>query len=391
MSQKAFLHCDLDAFFASVEQLDNPLLRGKPVIVGGTDDRRSVVCTASYEARKYGVHSAMPQLSAKRLCPDGIFLPVRMERYKEISNKIMQIFNSYSPDVQQMSIDEAFIDLTGTEKLFGRFEETAKRLKKEVFEKTGLTVSVGLASNKYIAKIASGMNKPNGFYFVPFGEEEKFMRSLPLEKIWGLGKKTLEKLHSKCINTTERLFNSTLQSLQQNFGKSTGEFLYNAVRGKEYERFNIETKNHSISNEVTFPYDLRNINEIKGSIYELCELVMKRLWKENLISCTVCVKIRFGDFSTITVSKTYDTTFSSIKDLSEKAIKLFETRFVPEKGLRLLGISLQNVVDESKRVLTLFDEEDNKLGKVEKTIFEVESKIPGIKIISADKLIKKRN
>jgi len=386
MSQKAFLHCDLDAFFASVEQLDNPQLKGKPVIVGGTDEKRSVVCTASYEARQFGVHSAMPIFMAKRLCPNGIFLPTRMNRYKEKSVQIMEIFNSYSPDIQQMSIDEAFIDLTGTEKLFGKFEDTAKKLKNEVLQKTGLTISVGLASNKYVAKIASGMSKPDGLFIVPFGEEEKFIRSLPLEKLWGIGKKTLEKLHSKYIRTTEQLFNFSLENLQLNFGKSTGEFLYNAARGKEYERFNIESKTHSISNETTFAYDLRNMEEIKKAMYQLCKSVMKRVWKENAISYTVSVKIRYGDFSTISISKTFDSNFSSANDLFEKSLNLFKSRFSKEKGLRLLGIALQNVIDEKNRIPMLFEEEPDKYSKIEKAIFELEEKIPGIKICSASSI-----
>ena len=169
---KIFLHVDLDAFYASVEQLDNPELKGKPVIVGGSD-RRSVVSTASYEARARGVHSAMPIFMAKRICPDGFFVPVRMKRYEEKSKEVMAIFGNYSPDVQQISIDEAFIDLTGTERLFGDPKETAKRLKKEVLEKTGLTVSIGMASTKYVAKIASGMKKPDGFFIVEEGKEEE--------------------------------------------------------------------------------------------------------------------------------------------------------------------------------------------------------------------------
>lgn len=383
MSQKAFLHCDLDAFFASVEKLDNPLLKNKPVIVGG-NDVHSVVCTASYEARNFGVHSAMPMFKAKQLCPNGIYLPVRMERYKEVSNQIMEIFHNYSPDVQQMSIDEAFIDLTGTEKLFGKFEDTARKLKKEVFEKTGLTISVGLASNKYVSKIASGMSKPDGFYFVPFGEEEKFMLSLPLEKVWGIGKKTLEKLNSKFIRTTEQLKNIPLENLQTLFGTSTSQFLYNAVRGREYERFNIETKNHSISNETTFSYDLRNSEEIENSMFELCESVMKRMWKENLISYTVSVKIRYGDFSTTSISKTFDTDFSSINDLFTKSLDLFNSKFNVKKGLRLLGIAVQNVVSESKRVPSLFEEKEDKFGKLDKAIFELQSRFPNSKITTAN-------
>ena len=190
-----YLHVDLDAFFASVEQLDNPEYRGKAVIVGGLpSDKRAVVSTCSYEARKYGVHSAMPIFKAYKLCPNGIYLRGRMERYHEKSKEVMKIFYDFSPDVKQMSVDEAFIDITGTEMLFGSPEEVAKKLKATILEKTGLTVSVGVAHNKYIAKIASGVNKPNGLCIVPEGQEENFMLSLPLSKLWGAGTKTQEKL-----------------------------------------------------------------------------------------------------------------------------------------------------------------------------------------------------
>ena len=175
-----YLHADLDAFFASVEQLDHPEYRGKPVIVGGLpQDKRSVVSTASYEARVFGVHSAMPVARAYQLCPQGIFVHGRMKRYSELSFQIMQIFSDFSPDVQQMSIDEAFIDLTGTEKLFGPPQETARRIKERVKKETGLTVSIGLAPTKYLAKLASDMQKPDGFYMIEEGTEESFMLNLP--------------------------------------------------------------------------------------------------------------------------------------------------------------------------------------------------------------------
>lgn len=188
--EKVFLHVDLDAFFASVEQHDHPEYKGKPVIVGGIPgDRRAVVSTASYEARKYGVHSALPLAKAVELCPNAIFLRGNHKRYAEVSHKIMSIFKEFSPSVIQMSIDEAFIDLTGTEKLFGPPLEIAKKIKAKVKEQTGLTVSVGIASTMYVAKIASGYKKPDGITFIKKGEEEKFILSLPIEKIWGIGKK----------------------------------------------------------------------------------------------------------------------------------------------------------------------------------------------------------
>ena len=217
-----FLHVDLDAFFASVEQLDNPDFRGKPVIVGAIPGhKRGVVSTASYEARKFGVHSAMPIDQAYRLCPQGIYLPSNMRRYREKSHQVMAIFGEFSPDVQQMSIDEAFIDLTGTQRLFGPPEETAQLVKKRVLEATGLTVSVGLASNRYVAKIASGMSKPDGFFYVPIGQEQAFMESLPLKKVWGVGEKTLAKLYSHGIHTVQDALKTPLSVLEGFLGEAS--------------------------------------------------------------------------------------------------------------------------------------------------------------------------
>ncbi|MBR1614281.1 MAG: DNA polymerase IV [Treponema sp.] len=380
---KIFLHVDLDAFYASVEQLDNPELKGKPVIVGGSD-RRSVVSTASYEARARGVHSAMPIFMAKRICPDGFFVPVRMKRYEEKSNEVMAIFGNYSPDVQQLSIDEAFIDLTGTERLFGNPKETARRLKQEVLEKTGLTVSIVLASTKYVAKIASGMKKPDGFFVVEEGKEEEFMLSLPLEKVWGIGEKTRLKLQSKGLRTVREIHSLSLMNLKSIFGESGGEFLYNAVRGMEYGHFNREAKSHSISSETTFEFDLRMKKEIDKEMKEICRTVMLRARSENALSNTVCVKIRFGDFSTITARETFQSEIKSIEDLFEKSSALFWRKFIPQKGLRLLGVALQNVYDESERELSLFDTEERSAeSRIEKTIGELERKFPNLRIGTA--------
>ena len=286
---------DLDAFFASVEQLDNPEYRGKAVIVGGLpSDKRAVVSTCSYEARKYGVHSAMPIFKAYKLCPNGIYLRGRMERYHEKSKEVMKIFYDFSPDVKQMSVDEAFIDITGTEMLFGSPEEVAKKLKATILEKTGLTVSVGVAHNKYIAKIASGVNKPNGLCIVPEGQEENFMLSLPLSKLWGAGTKTQEKLKSYGFYTMKDIHKAPLANLTSLFGNCTGSYLYYAVRGHEVEGFSDITKSRQISTEETFNYDLTDIFAIETALLKLCYTVRFRLLDENFHTKTLRVKIRYA-------------------------------------------------------------------------------------------------
>lgn len=382
---KIFLHVDLDAFFASVEQLDNPQYQGKPVIVGGLpSDRRSVVSTASYEARKFGVHSAMPTYQALRLCPNGIFLRPRMKRYHEKSQEVMDIFKSYSPDIQQISVDEAFIDLTGTERLFGNPEETAKRLKKEVFEKTGLTVSVGLAATKYCAKIASGLQKPDGLTIVPFGQESEFMLSLPLTKVWGAGKKTLAKLENYGIKTTRDIYNRSEKLLQSLFGNSAGSFLYNAVRGNEGADFHSDPKSRSISAENTYEYDLTNQDVIETALLSLCHTVMFRSLREKVRSSTVALKIRYEDFSTVSVQSTSERFVSSVDDLFERIKSLFKKKYDGKSGIRLLGVGLQNIEDESTpHQQELFDFGEEKKRRLENAILKAQEKNPSLKITKA--------
>ncbi len=383
---KWYLHADLDAFFASVEQLDNPEYRGKPVIVGGLpEDRRSVVSTASYEARKFGIHSAMPTFQAYKLCPQGIFVHGRMHRYAELSHQIMNIFRDYSPDVDQMSIDEAFIDLTGTEKLFGPPEETARKIKERIKEETGLTISTGLAATKYLAKIASGLSKPDGFYIIHPGDEKNFMLNLPLNKVWGLGPKSLELIRSKGITSTRDIYEKDYNTLEFLFGKNMAGFLYNVVRGIEKESFSREAKSHSISAETTFPYDLTDIYMIETELLELAHGVFFRLLKEESFSRTVIVKIRYDDFSTCTVQETSERNIITLDSFFEIIKRLFEKRYQNGRGIRLLGVGFENIVKEEKPYQQdLFNTgNDEKKQAVEKAILKLSKKHPEIKVSKA--------
>lgn len=378
-----FLHVDLDAFFASVEQLDNPEYRGKPVIVGGLPgEPRSVVSTASYEARKFGVRSAMPIATAYRLCPNGIYLHGRMKRYLEMSSVIMDIFKDFSPEVEQMSIDEAFIDLTGTEMLFGSPDETAKKIQKTVKEKTGLTVSIGLASTKYIAKIASGLHKPNGFTEIIHGDEEKFILSLPLEKIWGIGDKTRQRINSAGLKTTKDIHEKSNELLCTLFGNSTGNFLYKTVHGLDNGTFTGEAKSHSISAEHTFSHDITDIYAAETALLELSQTVMFRLLREQLMGKTVIIKLRYDDFSTTTAQNSSGNIISS-DDLFDRARKLFEAHYESGRGIRLLGVAIGNVEDEKYLQRELFDDTPQKKQAVEKAIIDLEKKHPKIKVSRA--------
>ena len=384
--QHWFLHVDLDAFFASVEQLDHPEYRGKPVIVGGKpDDRRSVVSTASYEARAFGVHSAMPTAQAYKLCPQGIFVHGRMERYAQISYNIMEILKNYSPDVDQMSIDEAFLDITGTEKLFGPPETVAQKIKLDIKEQTGLTVSIGLAQSKYHAKIASDINKPDGFYFVKPGTEENFMLNLPLKKVFGIGNKTLQKLNNCGIKTTRDIHEKSLEWLKFMCGENQGFFLYNVVRGKfDDNRFGNATKSHSISAETTFAYDVTDCYTLETVILNLAYSIFFRLLKEQGYSRTAFVKIRYEDFSTVSIQQTFEKNISNLDFYYEILKELFEKKWEKNRGVRLIGVGLENIEKEDKPMQQeLFDDATEKKQKVEKAILSMSQKHPELKVHKA--------
>lgn len=382
MSGKTYLHVDMDAFFASVEQRDHPEWKGKPVIVGGLPtERRSVVSTASYEARAFGVHSAMPAQRAYELCPDGIYVHGNIKHYSEVSSKIMEILSNYTPDIDQISIDEASLDLTGTQMLFGPSDDLARKIQAEILTETGLTVSCGLASTKYLAKLASEVNKPNGFFMIPEGDEEKFMLNLPLRKVWGIGGKTLERMNASGFFTTRDVHEKPVEVLKMVFGEAMGTFLFNVVRGIETE--SEKKKSHSLSNETTFPFDIKDIYAAETALMELSYSLMFRLLKEELCSRTVFVKIRFEDFSTVTVQETGE--FITSGDmLFEKAKKLLEKKFSITKGIRLLGVGVQNVekgLEGNQGVL--FDFGEKKKMALEKAVLKLKSKHPEAKIQKA--------
>jgi len=373
-----FIHADLDAFYASVEQLDHPEYRGKPVIVGGLPgDRRSVVSAASYEARKFGVHSAMPTVQAYKLCPVGIYLRGRMDRYREMSEAIMGIFRDFTPDMQQLSIDEAFLDITGTERLFGPPSDTAKRLKERVRSETGLTVSVGIASNKYIAKIASGMSKPDGLFVIAPGEEEQFMRSLPVGKIWGAGEKTQELFTKYGLKTCDDIYRLSDVSLASMFGNAFGTFLYRAVRGEPAESFDRDRGSHSMSAERTFEYDLYDEFAIETALLEICETLIFRLLAERTQSATVSLKIRYGDFSTEGIQETFKDPVHTLNDFYGHVLNLFHKKYQKDRGIRLLGAGLMNLETEKPaRQGDLFDRENGKERRLEEAILSINTKFP---------------
>jgi DNA polymerase-4 len=376
---RCFIHADLDAFYASVEQLDTPAYRGKPVIVGGLPgDRRAVVSTASYEAREFGVHSAMPIAQAYKLCPHGIYLRGRMKRYREKSDEVMALLKDFAPEMMQLSIDEAFLDITGTTGIYGPPDEAAKIIKERVHAETALTLSVGIASNKYIAKIASGMSKPDGLFFIPAGGEERFMRSLPVGKIWGAGTKTQEIFKKHGIKTCEDIYRLSRGALTSIFGAAFGDFLYRAVRGEGAEAFDREGGSRSMSAERTFPYDLTDEFTIETALFDICQTLMFRLLECKWQSRTICIKIRYEDFSTENIRETAQEPVATLNDLYDRLLALFRKKYRHGRGVRLLGAGLMNLeTGEGPRQGDLFNEADEKERRLEKTILEINRKYPG--------------
>jgi len=370
--ERIFFHVDMDAFFASVEQADNPALAGKPVIVGAAPGRRGVVSTCSYEARAFGVHSAMPIAEAARLCPHGVFLPVRMKRYSEVSTIIMSILFTYTPDVLQLSIDEAMLDMTGTEKLWGTPEECAYKMKRTIRERTGLTISIGASANRYVAKIASGISKPDGFLLIKPGNERAFMRSLPLEKLWGAGEKTRERLKARGLTTMAAIQDAPVSLLMSIFGNAGGRFLAMACQGQDPGVFTRDEDNKSISTERTFEADISDRTILIDELRMLADELSFRLWDSKLHTGCVGIKLRFADFTSITRQRSLAVPTDSADCIFQEATRLFDANWICGKALRLIGIFLSSLVPESHIENSLFQEEPPKSALAEQVVHELQ-------------------
>lgn len=378
-----FFHIDLDAFFASVEILDHPEYKGKPLIIG-TPGPRHVASTCSYEARKYGVHSAMPMTTALKLCPDALCVRGRMERYSEKSHEVMSIIRSFAPGFLQVSVDEAFLDLTGMERIYPLPGKAARALKEMILSQTGLTASIGVASSRFIAKLASDYRKPDGLTIVPPGKEEAFVDKVGLGKLWGIGDSTLSALRRRGITTASALRSYPLEDLRRMFGEKSGEYLYKAARGIDPGIYSREAKSRSISTERTFYPDVRDMDAIETYLLEMAEEVMFRALEEKKVPRTVSVKIRYGDFSTITVQDTPQHGIYSSTDVYAISKELLSSRYRGE-GIRLLGIALQGVYDgEEIAQGEFFMEKEKKERELEKTILTLGRK--GSRLVRARNL-----
>lgn len=345
----------MDAFFASVEQLDNPDLKGKPVAVGGSGER-SVVAAASYEARKFGVRSAMPSVIAKRLCPDLIFVSHNFDRYKEVSSAVFEIFKEYTDIIEPLSIDEAFLDVTNDKKNIGSATVIAKSIRAEIKKRTGLTASAGISVNKFLAKIASDINKPDGLFLIRPEAAEKFIEELPVEKFYGIGKVTALKMHKLGIHKGADLKNWDLVSLVRNFGKS-GVFFHDIVRGIDDRPVEPDQERKSVGTELTYEKDLMTRFEIIAELYKLEKELMDRVEHAGTTGRTVTLKVKFSDFRQLTRSKTLQNYIRDFDTLHKEVTNLRKGLKLEGERIRLLGVTISNLETEDcgDRQLYLFD------------------------------------
>jgi len=341
------LHLDMDAFYASIEVLDNPSLRGKPVIVGG-GVKRGVVSAASYEARKFGVHSSIPMAKAKRLCPHGVFLSVRMERYKEVSDRVFGIFRRYTPLVEPVSLDEAFLDVTASVRLFGTPEEIARKIRAVVRTETGLTVSAGVASSKLVAKIASDMNKPDGLTVVPRGKEQEFLAPLRVGKLWGVGEATRSALAELGIQTIGDLAGIPEETVVRKLGKH-GAHLHRLAHGIDDREVEPEREIQSMGRENTFDEDLVEILELRKELLDIATRTAARLRNHRLKGRTVTLKVKYSDFRQVTREVTLPLGIDDGGEIFRQALALLEKTEAGKKPVRLLGIYLSNFGGEPGR------------------------------------------
>ncbi|MDZ7373105.1 MAG: DNA polymerase IV [candidate division KSB1 bacterium] len=367
---RIIFHIDMDAFFAAIEELDNPNLRGKPVVVGADPKGgkgRGVVSTANYEARKYGIRSAMPISEAYRRCPHAVFLPVRGERYHEVSRQIMALLKQYTPLLEPVSIDEAYLDMTHSPRLFGPPEQVAREIKKRIREVTGgLTASVGVAPNKFLAKVASDLQKPDGLVVVPEDRIEEFLWPLPVGRLWGVGERTEPILESLGLRTIGDVARTSPEELVRRFG-SWGYQLWELAHGRDNRPVVPTWKAKSISQETTFERDIDDEEAMVQTLLYLADGVTRQLRDEGLRGRTITVKIRLEDFSTFTRSQSLEVPTDRFADVSRVVLDLFRRFDRRGQRVRLLGVGVSNF-EREHRQLTFLDQLEESRDRVDEII-----------------------
>ncbi|MGI9468061.1 MAG: DNA polymerase IV [Rubripirellula sp.] len=351
------LHIDMDAFYASIEQRDDPNLLGKPVVVGGSA-KRGVVAAASYEARRFGIHSAMSGKRAAELCPQAVFVKSRLDHYAQVGHQVRQIFLRYTPIVQPLSLDEAFLDVTGTLRLFGSASEIGMQIKSLIQQELGLTASVGIAPLKFVAKIASDIHKPNGFTQVSADEIESFLDPLPVSRLWGVGRVGNRKLAALQLKTIGDIRRYDRTSMTEKFG-NWGDHLWKLANGIDPRKVVPDRTAKQISHERTFSDDIDDVNMMRAVISHLCEQVTRRLRRNGRFSRSVTVKYRCDDFRTFAKTRSFNQPTQATDLVFRAAMSLLkELTAKHPQPIRLLGVSLGNLTVEGSKQLDLFQSED---------------------------------
>ncbi len=373
MSNSTIMHVDLDAFFVSVEQVLNPELRGKPVVVGGKLGGRGVVAAASYEARAFGLHSGMPLKTASRLCPQAIFIEGSFPKYRDASQKFMAILADFSPFLEPIGLDEAYLDVTGFESIYGSIHQMAIAMKQRIREELGLCASVGIASCKVVAKVASELSKPDGLLEVARGEETSFLAPLPVAKLPGVGKKTEGILSGMGIKTIGELSLTPLSVLKSHFGVS-GEVLYRSANGIDDRKVEPPGAAKSISRETTFGKDTKDRSLLKATLRYLSERVGADLRRQGKQAKCITLKLRYADFTTITRSQTMMQTVDDDQTVFDTGAKLLDRELSMEKqAVRLIGIGVSNLVESGKQ-LDMLGSSAQRLGQLNKAIDRIRQK-----------------
>lgn len=363
MAKRWIMHVDMDAFYASVEQRDNPALKGLPVIVGGLGDR-GVVATASYEARAYDVHSAMSIRQARRLCPHGVFLPVRMAHYRRISHEIRIIMSHYSPYIEPLALDEAFLDISGMKYHYDDVVDMGRAIKEDIHRLTGLTASAGIGPNKFLAKIGSDIRKPDGLVYIPYGTEESFLAPLPVSRIWGVGKVTERALIQVGFSRIGDIAAAGPEALRPVVGKQARR-IYELSRGIDNRPLEVSRRPQSLGNEHTYEHDLMTPEEIDEQFRLLANEVSWRLRQNHLMGRTITLKIRFSDFETITRSLTLETIGTCSEEQLYFACRRLYAKRGKTKAIRLLGLSVSQLQPLQVQSDLFSDDEEMKEKVVE--------------------------
>ena len=375
------IHIDMDAFYASVEIRDNPSLAGLPVVVGGSPNGRGVVSAASYEARKYGVFSAMSAAQAIRLCPNAIFIKPRMDYYAAISKQIRNIFHEFTSLVEPLSLDEAFLDVGGSERLFGNAESIAKQIKTRISDELNLIASAGVAPNKFLAKLSSDLDKPDGLVVVPENRVEEFLAPLEVNRVWGVGKQTEKKLRLLGVKTIGHLQAISRQTLKSSFGLNSEHF-WRLSRGLDTRPVVPDRDAKSISHETTFSSDISDAEALMAWTFELTDQVARRMRRHQITGRTVQIKLRYSNFETITRALTLSAPSNSTRILGDAATELLNSNLDGiERGIRLLGMGVSKLSSGTKVQTELFDrEEKEKSNRMDATTDAIKDKFGSLSI-----------